>query len=530
MKINLPVTDHEVTLSSGDNLLTTTDLKGAVTYANPAFERISGYSQAEMLGKNHNLIRHPHMPPLAFEQMWSTIKSGKSWMGLVKNRCKNGGFYWVNAYVSPVMRDGKIIEFQSVRTKPERHQVAAAERAYTGLLAGHTPLALRLPSPGLTASLGLSSLLLFVLAGLFAFLATDLEPLAGALVLILLWGALQACIYGFLRPLRKLAEKARQVGDNPLGQYLYTGSRNEIGAIHFALDMQQAESAALVGRMADAASLLQREAQELVAAVRISSQGNQRQQQETDQVATAIEEMAASIQEVTRNAHSSAQAANDADAEVLDGQSVVAASRDITQALEAKISDVSAVIGSLADKSQEISMVTEVINGIAEQTNLLALNAAIEAARAGEQGRGFAVVADEVRGLAGRTQQSTASIGGLIKGFQEDARDAVSAMQSGLEQVAASVDKARDAAAALHEINRKVAAITGSSAQIATAVEQQSAVSEEIMRSLERIRTVTSENAAAAVQSQTNAEGMAGLASKLEMLANDFWSAHAARG
>lgn len=530
MKVNLPITSREVTLSRGDNLLTTTNLKGAITYANPAFERISGYTQEEMLGKNHNLIRHPHMPPLAFEQMWATIRSGKSWMGLVKNRCKNGDFYWVNAYVSPVKRDGEIIEYQSVRTKPDARQVAAAERCYARLLQNETPLALRLPTLNLATGLGLTMLLLFLLVG---WAAVGLAGMAAATVgplFAVLWTLAQLAIYFFLRPLGQLADTAREVGDNPLGQYLYTGSRNEIGAIRFALEMQKAEAAALVGRMADAAAKLQHESHELVEAVRAASQGNQRQQQETDQVATAVEEMAASIQEVTRNAHASAQAANDADGEVRDGQSVVAASRDITQILEARINEVSAVIGSLAEKSQEIGIVTDVINGIAEQTNLLALNAAIEAARAGEQGRGFAVVADEVRGLAGRTQQSTASIGGLIQGFQEDARSAVKAMQAGLQQVAESVDKAKDAAEALEGINRKVAAISGSSAQIATAVEEQSAVSDEIMNSLVRIRTVTNENAATALQSQVNAEGMAGLAHNLELLANDFWSSRTVKG
>lgn len=524
MKINLPITSREVTLSTGDNLLTTTNLKGAITYANPAFERISGYTQEEMLGKNHNLIRHPHMPPLAFEQMWATIRAGKSWMGLVKNRCKNGDFYWVNAYVSPVKRNGEIIEFQSVRTKPNARQVAAAEGCYASLLQDRTPLALRLPALSLATTLCLATLMIFLLAGAVAVSTTGMDPVSLVLVLALLWAGVQLAIFGFLRPLGQLAARAREVGDNPLGQYLYTGSRNEIGTIRFALEMQKAEAAALVGRMADAAAKLQRESRELAAAVSAASQGNQRQQQETDQVATAVEEMAASVQEVTRNAHASAQSANDADAEVLDGQSVVAASRDITQALEAKIKEVSTVMASLAERSQEIGMVTDVINGIAEQTNLLALNAAIEAARAGEQGRGFAVVADEVRGLAGRTQQSTASIGGLIKGFQEDAREAVNAMQAGLQQVAASVDKAREAADALNEIKRKVTAISGSSAQIATAVEEQSAVSEAIMSSLVRIRSVTNENAAAALQSQANAEGMAGLAQNLELLANDFWS------
>lgn len=528
MKINLPITPREVLLAAGDNLLTTTDLKGAVTYANPAFERISGYTQDEMLGKNHNLIRHPHMPALAFEQMWATIKSGKSWMGLVKNRCKNGDFYWVNAYVSPVMRQGRIIEFQSVRTKPDDQQIAGAEHCYARLMNNRAPLALRLPALGLTSSLAVMTLLIFLFAWAVTVFAFGQNPLAAVLFLGTLWGMVLLPIYLSLRPLVRLAVKARQIGDNPLGQYLYTGSRNEIGTIAFALEMQKADSAALVGRMSDAAARQQREAQQLLDSVRSTSEGNQRQQRETDQVVAAVEEMAASIQEVARNAHASAQAANEAAAEVQDGQAVVAASRDITQALEAKIKEVSTVISNLADKSEEISMVTDVINGIAEQTNLLALNAAIEAARAGEQGRGFAVVADEVRGLAGRTQQSTASIAGLIKAFQEEARDAVSAMQAGLLQVADSVEKARDAAEALSGINHKVTAITGSSAQIATAVEQQSTVSEEIMNSLVRIREVTNGNAAAALQSEANAEGMAGLAHNLESLANDFWSSRSA--
>lgn len=530
MKVNLPITANEVKLNRGDNLLTTTNRKGAITYANPAFERISGYSKEEMLGQNHNLIRHPHMPPLAFEQMWKTIKSGKSWMGMVKNRCKNGDFYWVSAYVSPVMRDGQIIEFQSVRTRPDSQQVAAAESCYARLIKNQLPLALRLPVVSLSTTLGSAYLLVFLLGWLLSVFAFSLNPQGAGFFLAALWAMVQLCTHVFLRPLKQLAFKVKEMGDNPLGQYLYTGSRNEIGAIRFALDMQNAESAALVGRMADAASKLQREAQELVEAVCLSSQGNQRQQQETDQVATAVEEMAASIQEVARNAHSSAQAASDADSEVLDGQAVVAASRDITLALEAKINEVSRVIGSLAENTQEISMVTNVINGIAEQTNLLALNAAIEAARAGEQGRGFAVVADEVRGLAGRTQQSTASIGGLIKGFQDDARAAVGAMEASLQQVASSVEKAKNAAEALNEINHKVAAITGSTTQIAAAVEEQSAVSEEIMRSLVRIRAITNDNAAAGLQSQSNAEGMAGLAHNLELLANDFWLSRSAKG
>ncbi len=530
MKINEPITSRETMLGEHDNLLTTTDLKGAVTYANADFVRISGFAETEMLGKNHNIIRHPHMPPQAFQELWDSIKAGRSWMGLVKNRCKNGDFYWVSAYVTPITRDGATVEYQSVRTQPPRHLVAKAESLYAALRRGELPFALRVPVLSLFARLSIG------LALLVALTAIGMVMLAGVqgLVAIACAGAVQLAGMGgghmLLAPLRRLHSRSLGVADNPLGQYLYTGRRDELGSISFAMDMLDAESSALVGRMADAAQRLKLQAAELVDAVQHSSEGNHRQQQETDQVATAIEQMAASVQEVASNAQETAQAAHSADRETREGSRVVAESRDLMHQLASDIREASTAVTQLAERSNGITQVVDVISAVADQTNLLALNAAIEAARAGEQGRGFAVVADEVRGLASRTQQSTSSIQGMIQALQGSAGDAVVIMHKSIEQAARSVDEALRASESLDGINLRITSISESSAQIAVAVEQQSAVSEEINRSIVRIRQVSDDNASAALQSEQNARQMAGLAQVLEALAHQFWSGRKRKG
>ncbi|MCT4723899.1 MULTISPECIES: PAS domain-containing protein [Enterobacteriaceae] len=130
MRQNLPVTGRNLELPKDANILSTTSPQSHITYVNPDFIKISGFTEEELLGQPHNIVRHPDMPPAAFEHMWSTLKSGRSWMGLVKNRCKNGDHYWVSAYVTPIAKNGSIVEYQSVRTKPEPEQVLAAEKLY----------------------------------------------------------------------------------------------------------------------------------------------------------------------------------------------------------------------------------------------------------------------------------------------------------------------------------------------------------------------------------------------------------------
>jgi len=280
--MNLPVTGREVNYSDSANILSTTDLNGDITYVNPDFIRISGFDEQELLGQHHNVVRHPDMPPEAFADLWSCVRAGRSWMGMVKNRCKNGDHYWVSAFVTPISRDGRVVEYQSVRTKPQPEQVAAAEQLYARLRDKRPPAALRrrpLSVRGRVAALA------GVAAGACAGIGGAIAGVSpGAALLLAACAALASggLAYAALAPLRQLAEQARRLGDNPVGQLVYTGRRDEFGEIGFAMQMLETEAGAMVGRIGDASRQLNRHAHELLAAMDSSTRSASRQQSETD--------------------------------------------------------------------------------------------------------------------------------------------------------------------------------------------------------------------------------------------------------
>ncbi len=228
------------------------------------------------------------------------------------------------------------------------------------------------------------------------------------------------------------------------------------------------------------------------------------------------------MQEVARNASSASQAAQEADGEAGNGKQVVSASIDAINALAGEVEKAAEVIDKLETDSENISKVLDVIKGIAEQTNLLALNAAIEAARAGEQGRGFAVVADEVRTLASRTQQSTEEIHEIIERLQADAESAVQVMNTGRGQAQSSVEQAAHAGESLERIAKAVTTISDMNAQIASAAEEQTAVAEEINRNIVGITQAGQESAQGAQQTATSSEELAKLAARLQGLVSQF--------
>ena len=522
MKINLPVTGRNVDFASDANILSTTDLTSAITYANDDFIKISGYSREALLGATHNLLRHPDMPAEAFAHMWQTLKSGRSWMGLVKNRCQNGDHYWVSAYATPVTQNGRAVEYQSVRTKPSPRQVEAAEKAYAQLRTGRRTWWQRLPVVGL--GLKVSALCSLVLAGVLAVeVWWQPSPVFGVLAFVLGSGLTALGVGWLLRPLNTLTERARQIADNPLSQGIYTGRRDEFGQIEFALQMLEAQVGAVVGRIGDASQRLAGHAAELVEHLQSSHTSTLAQQAETDQVAAAIHQMTASVAQVASHAQQASVAADLAGSETREGHQLVGESRSAVLRLAEELARATEVILQLEGHSNDISGVLEVIRSIAEQTNLLALNAAIEAARAGDAGRGFAVVADEVRGLAQRTQQSTNEIQRMISTLQNGARDAVLVMQQSSEHVESSVGQARRAADALDGISQRVNQITEMSLQIAAAVEEQSAVSEDINRNITSIRTACEVTVNEGRRSQVNSADVAGLAGDLRLLAQEFW-------
>jgi methyl-accepting chemotaxis protein len=253
-----------------------------------------------------------------------------------------------------------------------------------------------------------------------------------------------------------------------------------------------------------------------------SARNVERQRSETDQVATAINQMTATVQEVASNATNAAASANSADNNAKVGKEVVAATSDAISRLADEVENATNVIKGVEQDSASIGSVLDVIKGIAEQTNLLALNAAIEAARAGEQGRGFAVVADEVRSLASRTQESTQEIEEMIAKLQTGSKNAVGVMEQSREQAQAGVEQAREAAEALESITGAVATINDLNTQIASAAEEQSAVSEEINRSVVSISQISEETATGAEQTTSSANDLSKLAGDLQGLVSQF--------
>jgi aerotaxis receptor len=522
MRKNLPVTGRRISLPENANILSTTDPDSRITYVNPDFIATSGFTESELLGQPHNLIRHPDMPEAAFKHMWATLKSGKSWMGLVKNRCKNGDHYWVSAYVTPITQQGKTREYQSVRTAPEPAQVQAAEAGYARLRNGQGAAGL----PGLSFSVQL----MLVSAGAALAASTGVALLTGGGLATAISAGVAAGVGAaaaaglMLAPLRTLVHKVSRDTHNPLSQKLYTGRTDELGQIEFAMQMARAETGAVIGRIGDSADQLGQLVKQLLADIDTSVSRTSSQSAETEQVAAAINEMAASIEEVAASAMNASRAAAQAATQTQDGQKMVAATSDSINTLEAEIQAAASVIEDLQGNTHQISQVLDVIRAIADQTNLLALNAAIEAARAGEQGRGFAVVADEVRSLAGRTQQSTSDIQDMISTLQQGAASAVDVMRASRDKARQSVSHAENAAMALVGIGEKVNQISEMNAQIATAVEQQSAVSEEINRSIIHIRDSAHLNAETGRTNQTSAQNVSRLSEALHELAKQFWA------
>ena len=477
--------------SEQHNLISTTDLQSRITYANPHFCDIAGYRTDELEGSLHNIVRHGDMPAAAFSDLWAHMKAKKSWMGLVKNRCKNGDYYWVNAYVTPILdAQGQVQEYQSVRSRPSRAEVAQAERFYRGIKAGKLPRALRWPALKVGLLSQAMSLGALLLTGLALWLPEQWPLLCGAgLILLLQLG------FGvwWSRKLNRLASVAREGFDTELTQVIYTGRRDELAAIELALRMKQAELRAVVGRTGDTSELILQEAEDDMANICSITEKLESQQSETDQLATAITEMSSSIREVAGSATSASELVELARQTSAKGRQSVDTTIASVNRLHGELEQSKQVINELASNSRRIDGILEVIDSIADQTNLLALNAAIEAARAGEAGRGFAVVADEIRSLAIKTQHSTEEIQQMIGQLQQSAGVAVGTMEQGAQQSEACRQQAQATGKVLEEINVMLDQVTDASHQIATAVAQQADVTEEIDRNVHNIRGLAGE-------------------------------------
>ncbi|WP_374247335.1 methyl-accepting chemotaxis protein [Zoogloea sp.] len=663
MRQNLPVTQTEVLLPPERLLVSRTDLKGVITYANRAFVDISGFSRSELLGQNHNIVRHPDMPPQAFEDLWRTLKAGRPWRGVIKNRTKGGDFYWVLANVIPVTKDNRVVAYMSVRTPPTRAQIAEAEAlyarlrkdkagmprprrhglsglaarlgAYAGLAVlivaaagligygyirdGHTQLTaayehhaepalaveqilalmdgaykhvalgvLHDPAGGASASHAhpldrhlnavkdkiarirelrqvvrqrpadaaeRARVEAFVASG-DAYIAQALQPalaaleaqryadasalmestlyplyeeakarardvnagilrekaaaqalsrdsddtartvfvglaLAGSILLALLATLL---IRSVVRPMQQVIHNFRRISEGVLLDEVDIRRQDDFGEMFASLAVMQTNLKVMLDNIQTSVRSLLQSSADLDAQMYLVTMQSERQQHEVERVAATTEEFSQAVKEVAHSAQQTAEHARTSKELVGVCNATIGRSMAANDVVVATVDDSSRIIGALSDSIQRVGEVTTAIKEIADQTNLLALNAAIEAARAGEAGRGFAVVADEVRKLSENTARSTRDISALIGNIQTIAGSAVLAMQKAVSEVDVGLDEMKKGVTDLAHITVASEAVNDMARHIADAAQEQATSGESVAASMEAVAGMVEQN------------------------------------
>jgi len=700
MKNNLPVSGREVVLDDESTIVTKTDLKGVITYANKDFCQISGFTLDELLGKNHNIVRHPDMPPEAFADLWNTVKAGKPWSGLVKNRCKNGDHYWVHAHVAPIEEDGRTVGYSSMRAKPSRQQISAAEALYAQLRNG-APLGL---SGGIVVQRSLLArlnplrymqalsmhrqfmvLIAAILLGNFlvgavvqglihriqvngpiyheVILSKDLiadilpppvylveshllshqmlaansttlpalldkanslerefnerhvywqqntpEERKAALGVEATYTTGQAYLEKrdkeFIPALRaghtddakalmpvldqlydqhrlavdKTTKVANQwvtetetVANKTVGRgntlvLLINGvlmgvlallgwiiMRNllRIGDPHYAhslinhvaagnlairVDAPEGDSETLPATLKNLQSKLRRligqifqRSNDMADNVeRLATIGDQlvasteSQRESTVKITATIGELSSSIAKVASNAADAHAVSTHSNQVCEDGAKVIHQAVDSMQQIAVAVRASSDSVISLGEKSEKISSVVQSIREIADQTNLLALNAAIEAARAGEQGRGFAVVADEVRKLAERTTQATVEIVAIIGGIQSSLQSTIHHMEDSVKEVDDCTVHASAAGDSIADIQNNAVKVAGLVADISAMLQEQRHASEIITEQIESVGHLSAENHQAARITSESAHQLSTISEALQRATSRF--------
>ncbi len=494
---NQPVTQREYLFDANATLMTTTDPDSYINYANDAFMKVSGFSHEEIAGQPHNIVRHPDMPPCVFEDMWFTLKQGEPWTGLVKNRRKNGDYYWVRANAVPVIRNGRVKGYMSVRTHPGKNEVEAAEacyrtfrdkkkqskRFYKGIILRRgffswcsvfKTLPLRWCLRGTLLVLWMLSLLAGAL----------LIPGTGALaVFAAVMSAIMLMTGVFLefrisRPVERLYRQALRVVTGDYSHSEQMDRVDEIGMTLRTVTQLGLMFRWLVDDVSNQAQAVSRASDVLCSANEDLNARTQKAVMNVQQTAAVMEEMMATVKSNTEKASVADVLSHETRESAIEGGKTMSMIIDVMTAI--------------TDNAKQITNITSIIDGIASQTNILALNAAVEAARAGEQGKGFAVVAEEVRHLAQRSADAASNIKCLL--------------DTSTAQVVSGNEAMEGAGLKIEEIVGRIKNVTVLIAEISTATGIQAQALEDVSQAVKELDGIMLQNAIR-VQESSEASG-----------------------
>jgi len=529
MKTNLPVTDEELSVHPDHPIVTKTDLKGAITYANRAFIEISGFSEQELIGKNHNVVRHPEMPPEAFQDLWDTIKTGSPWRGLVKNRAKSGAFYWVEAYVTPIVENGRTVGYMSVRSTPSRAEVQAAEVLYRAVRnrSAAVPSTLkalqRRVNPLRWGTLGMGLGCGLMLGGA---LLPDAD-IAHRLLLALPGAALAlgsgAWLSARLNTVhRALREGFRALAEGRLNQNFTVTDGGPVGRLVVDLESLRIHLRAVIADVSSVGSVTSAGASSLREEMHALAARSVEQGSGLRQISSNMEVMSGAIGEVVALAEQGRQGAAHTREVASAGSATMQAATTAAERAVSVVDESRQAMQQLDQAMTEIRSMTTLIHEVADQTNLLALNAAIEAARAGELGRGFAVVADEVRKLAERTTSTTDSIGGIVGRIGTITQSAVASMDATVSEVGQVTEQIRLSSANLDGLIAAAEQASAQAVELASQVSQKSQAVHEVASSLEQLNALADDNLSTTRLVEVSADRLAEAAGDLAKLTRDF--------
>ena len=484
MRNNQPVIDKEIKFPSDPNakIISVTDPHGIIVDINQTFIDMCGFTREELVGQPHNIIRHPDMPSAVFKLMWDHLKAGKPFMGIIKNRCKDGSYYWVNAFIMPITKYGRIVGYESVRTRATDHEIENAKRVYAKLRNNQ--------SVSTPKSLGID--IFFDVLALLAFAFALYSPSILSVIGFALFGGLAYWTTTAKKTLfiHKIVERISTQTD-PVTLAVYTKNSGGIERARFATKWKDKYVDSILTRVREASERLNELADENLNSASNNNEDMIAKSTQSKQVASNMQHvtntMIAMMKELTDSVTATTESSEQTSTLMADGRQISQRTLESITTLDSQVKSIAKAINNLSAKVEDISQASDLIDKVSEQTNLLALNASIEAARAGEAGKGFAVVADEVRALASRTSKSTQEITDMVTRIQHEATAANDAMQESVNQMEGITEEANGVEEIFDDITQKVQVVHTQISQIATAAEQQTVATSEISSNMKSI-------------------------------------------